>query len=186
MKHLKALALLGSSIVIMTTLSACQSTGNQPDQNKHTHSHMHGMKHNHRMTEEQKQQWQVQRQHACDGKSAGDRVEFQFGQGTKTGQCNVMFKLDDSSKTLLQQTLTATERLSRQAFNQMTVEQREEIKQQRMAKRNERQALRQQLQAACQGQAIGKTVQVQYDKQNLTGQCQLRYQPDHMKTVQRG
>ncbi|MDQ8935518.1 hypothetical protein [Acinetobacter rudis] len=185
MKHLKALGLLGSSLLIMGMLSACQSTRDTTDPLKTTQSHLYGMKH-HGMSEEQKQQWQQQRQQACDGKAVGDSVVFKQGHHTKVGQCQVQFKLDDNSKTLLRQTLTATERLSRQAFNQMTIEQREQIRLQRQAKRTERQALRAQLQSACQDQAAGQTVQVQYNNQKLTGQCVLQYQPEHMQTVKHG
>jgi hypothetical protein len=185
MKHIKALGLLGSSIVIISMLSACQSTPNTPNQPQAKHGHMHGMKHR-AMTEEQRQQWQQQRVQACSGKSVGERIEFQQGQRTKVGQCQVRFQLDDKSKSLLQQTLTATERLSREAFHQMSVEQREQIKQQRLAKRTERQALRDQFQAACQGQSAGQNVQIQYNKQQLTGQCVLQYQADNTKTLRRG
>lgn len=185
MKQIKALALLGGSIVLISTLSACQSTTQKTDQTRTQHGHQHGEQHRHRMTAEQKQQWQQQRQHACDGKTAGERVELQLGNRSKVGQCQVMFKLDDNSKSLLQQHFSNMPHPSGQAFKQMSVEQREQIKQQYQSKRTERQALHQQLQTACQGQSVGKTVEVQYDKQKLSGQCILDYRADRNRAIAR-
>ena len=185
MKHTKTLALLSGSIVLISTLSACQSTTQKTDQTRAQHGHQYGGEHRQRMTVEQKQQWQQQRQQACAGKSVGERVELTQGHRNKVGQCQVMLQLDDTSKALLQQKWSATAHPSRQDFNQMNAEQRELIKQQYKTKRTEHQALRQQLQAACQGQSIGKTVQVQYDEQKLNGQCVLNFQADHSRTMHR-
>lgn len=59
--------------------------------------------------------------------------------------------------------------------HKMSPEQREEMKQ----KRAQHKALRQQMQKACDGKAIGQTVQVTADQQNINGTCNIVFKPDH-------
>lgn len=59
--------------------------------------------------------------------------------------------------------------------HKMSPEQREEMKQ----KRAQHKALRQQMQKACDGKAIGQTVQVTAGQQNINGTCNIVFKPDH-------
>ncbi|BAP38719.1 hypothetical protein AS4_37790 [Acinetobacter guillouiae] len=59
--------------------------------------------------------------------------------------------------------------------HKMSPEQREEMKQ----KRAQHKALRQQIQKACDGKAIGQTVQVTAGQQNINGTCNIVFKPDH-------
>lgn len=180
-KRIKSFALITSSMLMVTALSACQSTTSKTAAAQ-AH-HQHGMRHQAEMTEEQKQQLQAQRQQlqeqrmqVCQGKAAGDTVQMQQGRKVKTGQCQVMFQMDDASRAAVRKTFIAAHQLSHQDANTLTAEQRDFIKQNREAIRAERQAIYQQTQAVCQGQPISKNITVQLANQTVSGQCVLLFQ----------
>ena len=189
-KHIKSFALIGGSMVMVTALSACQSTASKTAASSPENHHPHAMQKYANMSDEQKQQLQAKRQQmaeqriaVCAGKSVGDSVQIQHANQVKTGQCQVMFQLDDNSKSALRSTFQAAHQLAYQDANTLTAEQRELIKQNRQAIRTERQAMYQQLQTACQGQSLGKTINIQLAQQNLSGQCVLQYQPTPSQTT---
>lgn len=186
MNRINKFALLTGSLVILTTLSACQSTTPSDHSAWSKRGHGHSMRHHGEMSAEQKQRWQQhqaerqqlaqQRIQVCAGKSAGDSVQLQYHDKLKTGQCQVSFKMDENSKIQLRQILTAAKQVQHQDRNTLTAEQRDQLQQLRNQKHAGRKALQQQLQAACQGQPAGKKVNVQYAEQTLQGQCVLQYQ----------
>lgn len=183
-KRIKSLALITGSMLMVTALSACQSTTNKTEASQ-AHN-QHGMRHQAELTEEQKQQLQAQQQQlqaqrmqVCQGKAIGDTVQLQHGHKVRTGQCQVMFQMDDASRAAVRKTFTAAHQLAHQDGNTLTAEQRDFIKQNREVIRTERQAIYQQLQAACQGQPTGKNITVQLAKQSVSGQCVLQFQANH-------
>lgn len=188
MNSIKSFALVTGSMLMVTALSACQSVAKQTEQTQ-----AQTMQHHAEMSKEQKQQLQVQRQQlaqqrlqVCQGKSVGDTVQIQHGNKIKTGQCQVMFQLDDKSKISVRKSFHAAHQMAHQNANTLTAEQRELIKQNRETIRTERQAMHQQLQAACQNQSLGKNMSVQLAKQTVSGQCVLEFEPNHAKAHQMG
>lgn len=100
------IALVSASVLSIGALTACQSThtvkGKDSDHARMMHDHH--QKHDHKMTPEQREQFQQTRaerkqvfeqiQKACDGKSVGQFVQIKAGDKTIDGTCSMRFKAD--------------------------------------------------------------------------------------------
>lgn len=106
MNSMTKIALVGASALSIGALTACQSTNTVKDKDS-DHARMmhdHHQKHDHKMTLEQREQFQQARaerkqvfeqiQKACDGKSVGQSVQIKAGDKTIDGTCSMHFKAD--------------------------------------------------------------------------------------------
>jgi len=106
MNSMIKIALVSASVLSIGALTACQSThtvkGKDSDHARMMHDHH--QKHDHKMTPEQREQFQQTRaerkqvfeqiQKACDGKSVGQFVQIKAGDKTIDGTCSMRFKAD--------------------------------------------------------------------------------------------
>ncbi|WP_445116461.1 hypothetical protein [Acinetobacter sp. WZC-1] len=189
MKTMTKIAVVTASLISAGALTACQSTG-APKENydaRMTHADKHGR----HMTPEQREQWkkfreqrkQIARQMktACDGKAIGESVQIQSGDRTIAGSCHVVFQPDHKAMREMRAGFRNHEgrmnyKQRAEAMQDMTDEQRAEMKQQFQQKRTERRAQWQAVQNACSSQSNGKALQVKLGDKLIDGRCVMRFQ----------
>ncbi|NNH39103.1 hypothetical protein [Acinetobacter terrae] len=106
MNSMTKIALVGASVLSIGALTACQSTHTVKDKDS-DHARMmhdHHQKHDHKMTPEQREQFQQARaerkqvfeqiQKACDNKAVGQSVQIKAGEKTIDGTCSMRLKAD--------------------------------------------------------------------------------------------
>lgn len=182
-------ALVTASVLSVGALTACQSTSSTQEQSRM----MHG-EYKHRMSPEQREQMQQMRaqhrdirnqaQKACDGKAVGQTVQIKAGEKTVDGTCNTIFIADQKTREQMHQEFRRIgaeqgkmHRQDRTRMQEMTEEQRIQVKQELTQKRAERQAQWETIQKSCEGQENGKMVQVKIGEKTLSGTCVVKFQP---------
>jgi hypothetical protein len=172
-----AAAALGGTLV----LTACQSN-TQVQQPKHErmmkhHQDARMMKHHDgRMAKHQRGMHQANK--ACESKKAGESVSLTAGQRTINGSCEMVFMPERGQKALKSNYKTKTDVKAITPRNSvMTDAERAEMVKQFDLRLAERQAKQKAIQTACQGQSVGKAVQIKFAEQTVQGQCQLKFKP---------
>ena len=190
MKSMTKVALITASVLSVGALTACQSTSSTKEQSRM----MHG-EYKHRMSPEQREKMQQMRaqhqefrdqaQNACDGKAVGQAVQIKAGEKTIDGTCNTVFIADEKTREQMRQDFRRVGAEQGKMYRQgarmqdMTEEQRVQVKQQFEQKRAERQTQMETIQKSCEGQANGKTVQVKIGEKTLSGTCVVKFQPQN-------
>ncbi|OTG67335.1 hypothetical protein [Acinetobacter silvestris] len=199
MKAMTKIALLTVSFISVGALSACQSTTAPKD---NYGSHMMGQHKGERhMTPEQREQvQQLRAQHkvireqgkkACDGKVVGETVQINTGDKTIIGSCNMVFKVDHKYMREMRHELRHDNNRmmyghhDKQRMQEMTAEQRAQMKQQFEQKRTERQAKWEAIQQACVGQPNGQAIRVKMGDKSINGTCRVQFKvPRPMENLQ--
>ena len=200
MNSMTKIALVGASALSIGALTACQSTNTVKDKDS-DHARMmhdHHQKHDHKMTPEQREQFQQARaerkqvieqiQKACDSKAVGTAVQVKAGDKTIDGTCVMTFKADHKAAKHMRgehRSMKGEHRPMRGDINGMQMKrgepltnaQRAELTKQFDQRLAERQAKQQAILKACQGQAHGKAVQLKVGAQSIDGKCEIRFQP---------
>ena len=199
MSSMIKMALVGASILGLGALTACQSTNTVKD---HDHTRMmkdHHSKHERKMTDEQREQFQQARSErkqvfeqikkACDDKTVGTAVQIQAGEKTLEGTCSMTFKPEHKAGQKMRaehHSIKGEHRPMRgemgnamhmQHDEPLTDARRAELTQQFAQRLAERQAIQQAIAKACQGQTHGKAIQIRVGVQSIDGQCEIRFQP---------
>lgn len=108
MKAMMKIALVGTSVLSIGALTACQSTNNVQNTDEARMMKHHNDKHHdqkeRRLSPEQREQFKAERKQqtalkkeirqACDNKAVGSTVEVKAGDKAITGTCNISFKAD--------------------------------------------------------------------------------------------
>lgn len=199
MKAMTKMALVSASVLAMGALTACQSNPS-PKEGYEGRSMMHGEKH-HKMSPEQREHMKQMRAErhefkklaktACENKVVGSATSFQVNGKTIDGTCAINFRPDRDAMKALRDTNRTKDQANRhegQHFKrgqELTVEQKVQLEQQRAErkaqfeqKRVERQAKWQALQSACAGQSNGKQIQAKIDDKIIPGTCFVHFKPN--------
>lgn len=199
MNSMTKIALVGASVISIGALTACQSTNTVKDKDGHhpRMMHDHHQKHDHKMTPEQREQFQQARaerqqmmksiQTACDGKTVGSAVQIKAGNKTIDGTCTMTFKADRKAMKQMraEHQMEGEHRRMRgemkgmpmQHGEPLTYAKRAELTQQFDQRLAQHQAHQQAMLKACQGQPNGKAVQVKMGTHTINGKCEVRFQP---------
>lgn len=191
MKQMTKIALIGASVLSMGALTACQST-TAPKDNDHGRimkQHHHG-DHDRRMSPEQREHFKQMRaeqrqvfadmQKACDGKATGSTVQVKAGDKNIDGTCTMVFKADrqDMKKARGEhRPMRGDIRGQMQRGEPLTDAKRAELTKQFDQRLAERQAKQQAIMKACQGKTDGSAVAIKVGEQQISGKCELRFQP---------
>ena len=102
MNSMIKIALVGTSILSLGALTACQSSHSIKENDHARMMHDHHPQHERKMTAEQREQFKQARherkqvfeqiQKACDSKAVGTAVQIQAGDKTLDGTCSMTFK----------------------------------------------------------------------------------------------
>ncbi|MQW90827.1 hypothetical protein GFH30_02510 [Acinetobacter wanghuae] len=201
MKAMLKIALVGTSVLSIGALTACQSTNNvqSPDQ-AHMMKHHADKQHHkdHRLTPEQREKFAAARQQraelnkqirqACDNKAVGSSVEIKSGDKTLAGTCAIHFKADpkalkakhDEARAKGEHRPMAKEGRTFTAVNRgepLTDAQRAELTKKYDERLAKRQAQQKAMLQACQGKTDGAVAQLKVGEQSIDGKCHVRFQP---------
>lgn len=199
MNSMIKIALVGTSILSLGALTACQSSHSVKDNDHARMMKDHHPQHERKMTAEQREQFKQSRherkqvfeqiQKACDSKAAGTAVQIQAGEKTLDGTCTMTFKPAHKASQKMrgeQRSMKDEHRPMRgemgnamhmQHDEPLTDARRAELTQQFAQRLAERQAIQQAIAKACQGQTHGKAIQIKVGVQTIDGQCEIRFQP---------
>ena len=181
MKIQAKMGVVFSTLTVAALLSACQSTA--PAQEKRMHAGKHKSMQMHGRHHQQHMRGQIQQ--ACQGKTAGEKIAVQVGERNIQGSCQLSFVPERQAK--------AAKRSVRGQYNTpklavhpykgqygvaLTDAQRAELVKQYDLRLAQRQAQQNAIQQACQGKKADTKVSLKLAEQSLTGQCQLKFQPD--------
>ena len=203
------IALVGASVLSIGALTACQSTHTVKDKDS-DHARMmhdHHQKHDHKMTPEQRKQFQQTRaerkqvfeqiQKACDNKAVGQSVQIKAGEKTIDGTCSMRFKADRQDMKRMHKEMMGMhgemkgthmksghhpmrgemKGMQMQSAELLTDAKRAELTKQFDQRLAQHQAHQQAMLKACQGQPNGKAVQVKMGTHTINGKCEVRFQP---------
>lgn len=205
MKAAMKIALVGTSLLSIGALTACQSTNNvqradEARMMKH-HNDKHHDQNERRLSPEQREQFKAERQQraefnkqirqACDNKTVGSTVEVKAGEKTLTGTCNIHFKADPKDlkankekgadyrnkgeQRSMRGDIRGLDGLNR--GEPMTDAQRAELTKQFDQRLAQRQAMQKAFVQACQGKKDKAAAQIKVGEQTVNGQCHVRFQP---------
>ena len=193
MNSMTKMALVGASVLSIGALTACQSTHTVKDKdNDHARMmHDHHQKHDHKMTPEQREQFQQARaerkqvfeqiQKACDAKAAGTAVQIKAGEKTINGTCVMQFNPDRAEMKKMRREHRAMQGemkgMGMQYGEPLTDAKRAELTKQFDQRLAQHQAHQQAMLKACQGQPNGKAVQVKMGTHTINGKCEVRFHP---------
>ena len=193
MNSMTKMALVGASVLSIGALTACQSTHTVKDKDGHHARMMHDrhQKHDHKMTPEQREQFQQARaerkqvfeqiQKACDAKAAGTAVQIKAGEKTINGTCVMQFNPDRGEMKKMRREHRAMQGemkgMGMQYGEPLTDAKRAELTKQFDQRLAQHQAHQQAMLKACQGQPNGKAVQVKMGTYTINGKCEIRFQP---------
>lgn len=194
MNSMIKIALVGTCILSLGALTACQSGHSVKENDPARMMHDHHSQHERKMTAEQREQFKQahherkqvfeQIQKACDGKAAGTTVQIQAGDKTLDGTCSMTFKPEHKVGQKMrgeQRSMKDEHRAMRgemshamhmQHDEPLTDARRAELTQQF----DQRLAIQQAIAKACQGQTHGKAIQIKVGVQTIAGQCEIRFQ----------
>ena len=187
------IALVSASVISIGALTACQSTNTVKDKDS-DHARMmhdHHQKHDHKMTPEQRKQFQQTRaerkqvfeqiQKACDNKAVGQSVQIKAGDKTIDGTCSMRFKADRQDMKRMHKEMMGMhgemKGMRMQHGEHLTDAKRAELTKQFDQRLAQHQAHQQAMLKACQGQPNGKAVQVKIGTHTINGKCEVRFQP---------
>lgn len=199
MNSMIKIALVGTSILSLGALTACQSSNSIKDNDHARMMKDHHPQHERKMTTEQREQFQLARherkqvfekiQKACESKVAGTAVQIQAGEKTLEGTCTMTFKPEHKTGKKMrgeQRSMKDEHRPMRGEMREgmhmqhdqpLTDARRAELTQQFDQRLAECQAIQQAIAKACQGQTHGKAIQIKVGVQTINGQCEIHFQP---------
>lgn len=199
MNSMIKIALVGTSILSLGALTACQSSHSIKENDHARMMHDHHPQHERKMTAEQREQFKQARherkqvfeqiQKACDSKAVGTAVQIQAGDKILDGTCSMTFKPEHKAGQKMrgeQRSMKDKHRAMRSGMNHamhmqhdepLTDTRRAELTQQFDQRLAKRQAIQQTIAKACQGQTHGKAIQIKVGVQTIAGQCEIRFQP---------
>lgn len=190
MKQMTKIALIGASVLSMGALTACQSTTAPKDNDHGRIMKQHHGDHDRRMSPEQREHFKQMRaeqrqvfadmQKACDGKATGSTVQVKAGDKNIDGTCTMVFKADrqDMKKARGEhRPMRGDIRGQMQRGEPLTDAKRAELTKQFDQRLAERQAKQQAIMKACQGKTDGSAVAIKVGEQQISGKCELRFQP---------
>jgi hypothetical protein len=114
---------------------------------------------------------------ACEGKKAGESVNFTLGQRDFAGSCEMVFMPERGQKLKSNYKMSAASMAPRQHGTVMTDAERAEMVKQFDLRLAQRQAQQKAIQTACQGQTSTQAVQIKFGEHNVNGQCKLKFKP---------
>lgn len=199
MNSMIKIALVGTSILSLGALTACQSSHSVKDNDHARMMKDHHPRHERKMTDEQREQFKQARherkqvfeqiQKACKSKAAGTAVQIQAGEKTLEGTCSMTFKPEHKTGQKMRGEKYSMkdehrpmrgemhEGMHMQHDQPLTDARRAELTQQFDQRLAERQAIQQAITKACQGQTHGKAIQIKVGVQTIDGQCEIHFQP---------
>lgn len=194
MIHFTKIAILGTSLVTLAALTACQSatSGNMGYAER-----MHHGKYGQKFTPEQREHMQImhgmqrqamqQMQTACDGQAVGTTLKIKVNDQSIEGTCNMRFSADRSEMQKLRGEYQAmrgnhmrgnTTMMNMHRNQPMTDAQRAELTKQFDQRLALRQVHHNAMLQACQGKANGTATQLILGEQTINGKCEVRFQPN--------
>ena len=193
MNSMTKMALVSASVLSIGALTACQSTHTVKDKDS-DHARMmqdRHQKHDHKMTPEQREQFQQTRaerqqmmksiQTACDSKAVGSAVQIKTGEKTIDGTCVMQFNPDRAEMKKMRREHRAMQGemkgMGMQYGEPLTDAKRAELTKQFDQRLAQHQAHQQAMLKACQGQPNGKAVQVKMRTHTINGKCEVRFHP---------
>ncbi|MCL6241976.1 hypothetical protein [Acinetobacter amyesii] len=190
MKQMTKMALIGASVLSMGALTACQSTTAPKDNDHGRMMKQHHGDQDRRMSPEQREHFKQMRaeqrqvfadmQKACNGKTTGSTVQVKAGEKNIDGTCTMVFKADrkDMKKARGEhRPMRGDIRGQMQRGEPLTDAKRAELTKQFDQRLAERQAKQQAIMKACQGKTDGSAVAIKVGEQQISGKCELRFQP---------